>query len=201
MDIGVVGVGFALALLGTLFGFALNGLYQWWLNKEAGEKRRKLIRVILRLEIDGNFTSLENFWKEAREHGFKVKDGEVIAGTTKDGRVEFGIDSEMPFPEWQFHAIESNMSELPDVLSESEIKQLFNLRNDFENLTAIYAKLFSVLQKLEELQLQPYTVDQQKNVLKGHRHNILLRRRNRIIQEVYEISQGLIERGNPLAKK
>lgn len=118
-------------LLGTILGFALSEFSTWRRESRNETRQAKATRTIVSLEIDLNLEFLKEFIEQANKLNLENSD---IEGRKKALARFF---TEFPFPNWSREAFTSQLSSLPNALSEQEVVKVFQFYDRLQRIDII----------------------------------------------------------------
>jgi hypothetical protein len=134
-------------ILGTILGFVLSELSTRYRESRNEIRQAKSTRTIVSLEIDLNLEFLKEFIEKANQIDLESKGVEE----RKKSLAHFFM--EYPFPDWSKEAFTSQLSLLPNSLSEQEVIKVFQFYDRLQRIDVIRSNLLLALQlKKSEVQ-------------------------------------------------
>jgi hypothetical protein len=136
-----------LPIIGVLVGFLLSqfaNLMSWWISER---RLKKLIRVLIGVEIDQNLALLRDYWHNVSLPPDDDPDEETpnVKEVEADRLARRAV--EIPLSSLSNKAFDSQLGSLPKVLSEEEIRLTWQVYEEFSQIQSLRDWLIEVASK------------------------------------------------------
>lgn len=131
-------------IIGTILGFALNEIATRLREGRTEKRQIRAVRTMLSLEIDQNFALLRDFWSKVNQVDESEQDPDLARLRLARRLIE------LPLPHWSHKIWESQMPLLATALREEEIRQVHELHNRLDTITAIRSTLSALESEQQE---------------------------------------------------
>lgn len=144
------------AIIGVIVGFLLSqvvNIVTWLISSK---KEKKLIRLLVTLEIDQNLALLKDYWQNVSlppdEGDEDDEDDGVSIKTKRKQNIPTELEperlarraAEIPLPVLSNRAFDSQLSALPKALDEAEISQTWHVYEEIEQVKALHSWLLEI---------------------------------------------------------
>ncbi len=131
-----------LVIIGVVVGSCITSRWERWKGWKAYE--------VVRLEIDRNIQLLENLHQKAKYVG-EAQQKEVADFFGKVGTklpIEVQNLANLPFLRWSYGAWESQLSLVALILSEKQVREIFECQVRLEESSMVHQKIADLVQRL-----------------------------------------------------
>lgn len=119
----------------VVLGFLLGQTSEWFKSRRKAENQRKSVRRLIGLETKNNISHIQSFWNAIleRKESWNSEDGAFLYAQLADHA------SRVPFPPLTTDAWRTNLGEVANAYTESELEEMWILQRELERILSLHA--------------------------------------------------------------